>query len=142
MRKGLSFILACGLLLCAGCTPAAEKRTFSEDGKSAVAYQETLLETQNQQTEQIAAQAVGGTLDNPVVLVNPYGLSPLSALIQFDTETAEPVTVIVKGKQAQADLSWTYEPSTAHCLPIIGLYPQQKTTVQLIVRCQGEGAGD
>lgn len=133
MRKGLSFILACGLLLCAGCTPAAEKRTFSEDGKSAVAYQETLLETQNQQTEQIAAQAVGGTLDNPVVLVNPYGLSPLSALIQFDTETAEPVTVIVKGKQAQADLSWTYEPSTAHCLPIIGLYPQQKTTVQLIV---------
>lgn len=56
MRKGLSFILACGLLLCAGCTPAAEKRTFSEDGKSAVAYQETLLETQNQQTEQIAAR--------------------------------------------------------------------------------------
>ena len=75
----------------------------------------------------------GGTLDNPVVIVNPYGLSPLSALIQFDTETAEPVTVIVKGKQPQTDLTWTYEPSTSHCLPIIGLYPEQKTTVQLIV---------
>lgn len=67
------------------------------------------------------------------MIVNPYGLSPLSALIQFDTETAEPVTVIVKGKQPQTDLTWTYEPSTSHCLPIIGLYPEQKTTVQLIV---------
>ncbi len=133
MRKRLLIILACGLLASAGCTSAVEQRTFSEDGKTAVAYQETLLETQNKQTEQIAAQATGGTLDNPVVIVNPYGLSPLSALIQFDTETAEPVTVIVKGKQPQTDLTWTYEPSTSHCLPIIGLYPEQKTTVQLIV---------
>lgn len=62
MRKRLLIILACGLLASAGCTSAVEQRTFSEDGKTAVAYQETLLETQNKQTEQIAAQATGGTL--------------------------------------------------------------------------------
>mgnify|MGYP003377206496 CR=1 FL=1 len=133
MRKGLLTILAFGLLFSAGCSSANEKRTFTEEGKTEVTVQETLLETQNRQIAEITAQLQGGTLDNPIVLVNPYGISPLSALIQFDTETAEPVTVIVKGKQPQTDLTWTYEPSTSHCLPIIGLYPEQKTTVQLIV---------
>ena len=62
----------------------------------------------------LLSQLTGGTLDNPVVVVNPYGLSPLSALIQFNTETPEPVKVIVKGRSAQTDLSWTYEPATTH----------------------------
>ena len=50
MRKRLLIILACGLLASAGCTSAVEQRTFSEDGKTAVAYQETMVETENKQT--------------------------------------------------------------------------------------------
>lgn len=133
MRKGLLTILAFGLLLSAGCSSANEKRTFTEEGKTEVTVQETLLETQNRQTAEITAQLQGGTLDNPIVLVNPYGLSPLSALIALDMETEEALTVTVKGRKAQADLSWTYAPATEHRVPIIGLYPEEDTTVQLIV---------
>ena len=50
MRKGLLTILAFGLLLSAGCSSANEKRTFTEEGKTEVTVQETLLETQNCQS--------------------------------------------------------------------------------------------
>lgn len=70
------------------------------------------------------------TLDNPLVLENPFILSPQSALIMFKTETSEKITVTLKGKHND-DLVTTFEASKDHYLPIYGLYGKHKNEIIL-----------
>lgn len=62
------------------------------------------------------------TLDNPNVILNPYGNSPLSALIVFQTKDLTTSTVTIKGKDGARDLKHTFTPTKVHILPIYGLY--------------------
>ena len=61
------------------------------------------------------------SLDNPNVILNPYGNCPLSAIIVFQTKDLTTPTVTIKGKNDN-DLSHTFMPSKVHVLPIYGLY--------------------
>ena len=61
------------------------------------------------------------SLDNPNVILNPYGNCPLSAIIVFQTKDLTTPSVTIKGKNNN-DLSHTYTPSKVHILPIYGLY--------------------
>lgn len=56
------------------------------------------------------------TFDNPYVLVDPYGLSPLTALIIFQTSSEEEVEVVINGESVT-----TMESSKIHSIPIYGL---------------------
>ena len=51
------------------------------------------------------------TLDNPNVLLNFYGNSPLTALVVFETKDLTSVTVTVKGKDGAADITHTFVPN-------------------------------
>ncbi len=62
------------------------------------------------------------TIDNPNVILNPYGNSPLSALIVFQTKDLTTTTVTIKGKDGGQDLKHTFTPAKVHILPIYGLY--------------------
>ncbi len=62
------------------------------------------------------------TIDNPNVILNPYGNSPLSALIVFQTKDLTTSTVTIKGKDGAEDLTHTFTPTKVHILPIYGLY--------------------
>ena len=62
------------------------------------------------------------TIDNPNVILNPYGNSPLSALIVFQTKDLTTSTVTIKGKDDANDLKHTFTPAKVHILPIYGLY--------------------
>ena len=70
-------------------------------------------------------------MDSPDVVVNPYGISPLTALVLFQTDDSEAVTVTVAGKDANTTYTNTFEAATDHELPIYGLYPDTDNQVTL-----------
>lgn len=64
----------------------------------------------------------GYTLDSPNVIVNPYGNSPLTALIIFETSEEAEVNVTILGKDKNSTYSHTFAKAKEHYLPIYGLY--------------------
>lgn len=77
------------------------------------------------------------TLDDPLILVNPYKISPLTALISFDTPVPATVKVTVVGKDKETTISHQFtEQTTHHIVPVYGLY-EGKNTVKLQVVGKG-----
>lgn len=68
------------------------------------------------------------TIDNPNIILNPYGNSPLTALIVFETNDLTTPTVTIKGKNDN-DITHTFTPSKLHILPIYGLYPNYENKI-------------
>lgn len=87
-----------------------------------------LLYTQNQ-LEQQYLNNTNFTIDNPNVILNPYGNSPLTALIVFQTKDLTTTTVTIKGKDGSSDITHTFTPAKVHILPIYGLYPDYENKV-------------
>jgi hypothetical protein len=73
------------------------------------------------------------TFDNPKVILNPYKISPLTALIIFETKDLTTPTIEVKGKDSKTTITNTFKPGKVHYLPIYGLYPDSDNTVTLSV---------
>lgn len=72
------------------------------------------------------------TLDNAYVKVNPYGTSPLTALMIFKTDKAAKVTYTVVGKTDNTSITNTVkEYQTTHQVPIVGLYANYSNQVQV-----------
>ena len=69
------------------------------------------------------------TIDNPKIIVNPYGISPLTALIIFNTNDLTSPTVTIKGKDDLSTYTNTFAPAKNHYLPIYGLYPDLENEV-------------
>ena len=70
------------------------------------------------------------TIDNPMVIVNPFMFSPQTALIMFNTAASEKVKVTLKGKHDD-DLVYTVEAASDHFIPVYGLYGNYDNTVIL-----------
>ena len=76
----------------------------------------------------------GYTIDNPNVIINPYGNSPLTALVIFQTDNPVSPTVTIRGKDSLTTFSHTFDESTNHYLPIYGLYADAANTVKISYR--------
>ena len=85
----------------------------------------SLVEKQNEKDY----NTEGYTIDNPNVVLNPYDISPLSALVLFETEQEEAVKVTIKGKDALTTYTHTFEAAKKHFLPIYGLYADKENEV-------------
>lgn len=73
----------------------------------------------------------GYTIENPNVILNPYEISPLTALIMFETkENVEP-TVIIEGKDKHSSFEYTFKSGTEHYLNIYGLYANTKNKITI-----------
>ena len=68
-------------------------------------------------------------IDNADVIVNPYDISPLTALIIFKTETSVSPKVTIEGDDELTTYEYTFDEGTEHYLPIYGLYPDRDNTV-------------
>lgn len=67
-----------------------------------------------------------------LAIMNPYGLTPLSCLILFETEKECRVRYTVKGKTAACDFTYTGERFTSrHRVPVFGLYAEYENRVVL-----------
>lgn len=70
------------------------------------------------------------TIENPYVIVNPYLIAPLTALVMFEAEKPAFAKVTVKGKEAAGDYMYRPASDMIHMvLPIYGLYPEYENTV-------------
>lgn len=75
-----------------------------------------------------------------LVIINPYAITPLTALALFDTQTSCKVRFTVKGKEKKKkdgsvvvgdDISGEIPATTRHRVPIFGLYPNTENNVLL-----------
>lgn len=74
----------------------------------------------------------GISFETPEILLNPFGVTPLSALVLFHTETPCGVAYTVKGHKTSDDWHFVYPAlSTAHAVPVFGLYPDMDNLVDL-----------
>ena len=73
------------------------------------------------------------TIDNPKVILNPYGNSPLTALIIFETNDLTTPTITIKGKNGSDDITHTFIPGKVHILPVYGLYADYNNEVVINV---------
>ena len=67
----------------------------------------------------------------PLVIMNPYGYTPLTALAVFTTRRTCRIRCTVPSKEGIKGFSTTSDKQTAHCVPILGLYPDSINTVTL-----------
>ncbi len=77
----------------------------------------------------------GYSIDNPNVIVNPYGNSPLTALVMFETDNYSEVEINIKSKSGNSDISYMFGKDKYHMIPIYGLYADYDNTVVI----KGEG---
>ena len=75
----------------------------------------------------------GYTLDNPNIILNPYGNSPLTALVLFETEQELDVKVTITGKDKITTYTHTFSKAKEHYLPIYGLYADSNN--KIIIEC-------
>lgn len=102
---------------------------LSEQQQKAIAYQERQGMVDEVLREEMES---GYSMEQPLVIVNPYELSPLSAVIGFDTETETTVNIVVKGKDSNTDITHSFEKaSVRHLIPVYGLYADMENTVQI-----------
>ena len=71
----------------------------------------------------------GYTIDQPNVILNPYEISPLTALVIFETEEEVAPTVTVVGKDKLSTFTHEFESGTVHYLPIYGLYADYENQI-------------
>ncbi|NTW96719.1 MAG: aryl-sulfate sulfotransferase [Erysipelotrichaceae bacterium] len=72
------------------------------------------------------------TQDEPLVIVNPYEISPLTAIVLFKSSEPVQVSVRIQGVDEASSVAYLYEDySIDHILPIYGLYPGVVNTVTL-----------
>lgn len=93
-----------------------------------------LLHAQSEADAAMQAMADAGdyTLQSPLVVVDPYGISPLSALAMFETARPATISVTVKSKAGADDITADLTTrTTSHAVPIYGLYAEEATNVIL-----------
>ena len=74
------------------------------------------------------------TPDAPFVLVNPYGHSPMSAIVMFSTEEEAKISIHVPGDTKLADVDYDFtEYKTSHSIPVYGLYAGRVNNVELTI---------
>lgn len=71
------------------------------------------------------------TIDSPNVIKNPYGKSPLTALVIFRTTNSVSPTVTIHGDDDLTTFTHTFDSSTDHYLPIYGLYADRDNKVTI-----------
>lgn len=69
------------------------------------------------------------TIENPKVILNPYHISPLTAIVMFKTEEEESVKLTIIGKDEKTTISHSFKKNVNHILPIYGLYADYNNKV-------------
>lgn len=95
----------------------------------AVAISDNIIIKQTEAEQKITAN--GYTIDNPNIILNPYGNSPLTALVAFHTDQPVAPTITISGKDNLTTYSHTFETTTDHYLPIYGLYAATNNRVNI-----------
>jgi len=92
-----------------------------------VKQEANLIKLQNENQKDY--KSYGYTIDNPNIIINPYDISPLTALIIFETEKEEQIKITIEGKDDKTTYHNTFASSKTHYIPVYGLYPDSENKV-------------
>ncbi len=97
---------------------------FTDPKRTQVETLETLLDRQVVLEEELLEEysEKNYTQYVPYIKVNPYEISPLSAIMMFNTEEEDNFKLVVKGRTADADWEFITPLATSHMIPVLGLY--------------------
>ena len=73
----------------------------------------------------------GYSLESPKVILNPYEISPLTALVIFETDEELSVKVTIHGKDELTTFTHEFGASKEHYIPIYGLYADYENKVTI-----------
>ncbi len=104
------------------------------EASSSIETENDLLSVQNEKENNYLLKT-NYSIDDPMVILNPYGTSPLTALVVFQTKDLTTTTVTIKGKNGN-DLVHTFTPAKIHILPIYGLYPEYDN--KIVIQASGK----
>lgn len=108
-------------------TTSKSDKYFGDYNKKITDNLNKQIEYQNEVNKKINSIIVGNyDFDNPYILNNPYGISPLTSLIIFNTEEECKVEVYINDV-----FVYTVESSKSHVIPIYGLYSNANNYVLL-----------
>lgn len=105
---------------------------YTVDKVKPVKKVEDLLAIQNNLEEKFK-ESNNYTFEEPNIIVNPYGISPLTALIIFETKDLTTPTITIIGKDEKTTYTHTFTPGKKHYLPVYGLYADTENTIILNV---------
>ena len=109
-----------------------EKDDSANEIETDIPKETTRIASSYEIDQQLQAELENGySWEEPMVIQNPYQVSPLTAVIIFDTKEECAVRFTVKGKTEAADISGEVESAASHRIPVIGLYPAMENTVVL-----------
>lgn len=74
------------------------------------------------------------TWEDPLIIIDPYEISPLTAIILFKSLTPTTIRFHIEGKTPDTSVDYQFEEALIdHIIPIYGLYPGVTNTVSLIM---------
>lgn len=133
-RKTIAIIMASCIILIA----AGMGYYFYQDKQKTTKQDYYMLDTDlvDEQTtieKQLKADSKDATLEKPYVKLNPYGTSPLTALLLFNTAEKMKITVEVEGENADTTIESEVgsEYTTEHEVAVLGLYADKANTVKI-----------
>lgn len=88
-----------------------------------------------QSNKEVYFSVYGYSISNPNVIVNPYGNSPLTAIIMFETNDYSEVEIVIKSKNGNSDIYHKFGKNKYHMIPIYGLYADYDNTV--VIKSEG-----
>lgn len=90
------------------------------------------IEMQKVVDEALQAELESGsyTIESPLVVLDPYGESPLTALILFETAEPSRIEIAILDENGNPNIMQTFdEVKTQHSIPVYGLFPNQQNMV-------------
>jgi len=121
----ISMLIASAFLARLIYNKVTESRKVSEKQKPLIKVLQQ-LSTQKAVDEKLRAELDKGShsFEKPLIVLDPYGVSPLTAVIIFATRSPSRITVHIKGKDdAESGLRYTFNGyHTKHLIPVYGLY--------------------
>ena len=117
-----------------------QKEAADKEDTSIVLEKTDIFASQKETDQALLAEAKNGySLEEALIVIDPYGTSPLTAVAIFSTEEEVGGTVTVKGKSSENDITGTFDAAKDHIVPIYGLYNGDTTTVEFTLD-SGESA--
>ncbi len=122
------FITVILLLICSFAVASAEE----EEGESQLLEITDVFAAQDAVDEALQQEAENGyDFEDPLIVLDPYGNSPLTAVMIFSTDQELGGTITVKGKSEENDVVGTFEPAYDHIVQVYGLYNADTTEVEV-----------
>ena len=144
MRKFIVLLAAALLLFATACSARTQPDDSENEPNSSVGSpmgessgapveNTDILTAQARMNASLLAELEAGyAFEEPLVVVDPYGISPLSAIAMFNTDKPASISIKVQGKSGAAPLVQDFETvSVQHQIPICGLYAEEPAAVTL-----------